>query len=195
MFPHDHLSDFHTTLSNLQSAANDLRTLWTAARLGKRAALWLWKRSKNLWMSFRLIFAYSGRMVTRRETAEALRETGKMCQFCPRLLDVRAWQGGPQTCERCARPQPITLHYKYESGVWWLHFLEPSSSLPVAPAIRFQDASKIRELVARTPTRWTLGERQAFEYGLVNGDGRCAVAMTSQQLRALRERVPATAAQ
>jgi hypothetical protein len=127
-------------------------------------------------------------MATRRATAEDMRDTGRMCIYCPRLLDVLIWHGGPRSCDHCAQLQPVTLRFKFERSVWWVQFLNPKSYLPLAPPLRFQEPTKIRELVGRTPTRWTLGERQAFEYGLVTGDGRCDIQLTMKQLKALRER-------
>ena len=64
----------------------------------------------------------------------------------------------------------------------------PDLIAAIAPPLRFQEAGKIRELVKRTPTRWTLGEQQAFEFGLIMGDGRCGIQMMMAQIVALKER-------
>ncbi len=60
--------------------------------------------------------------------------------------------------------------------------------LPMALPLRFQDSAKIRELISKTPTRWTLAERQAFEFGIATGNGRCDVQLTMEQLKALKDR-------
>src|ERR1700749_1883930 len=112
-------------------------------------------------------------MAMRPEVVQDMREGGRMCAYCPRLLDVRSWYGGPRACDHCARPQPVTLKFKMEHSVWRLDFLHPITSFPLAPTWKLADAGKVRELVSRTPTRWTLGERQAFEFGLIMGEGRC----------------------
>jgi len=57
----------------------------------------------------------------------------------------------------------------------------------LAPPHRVQAAGKIRELVSKTPTRWTAAEREAFELSLISGQGRCAMHMTMAQIVALRE--------
>ena len=127
-------------------------------------------------------------MAIRPEVVQDMRERGRMCQYCPRLLDVMSWHGGLRTCDRCARPQPVTLKFKMEECVWRLDFLHPTTSFPLAPTLRLGDSGKLRELISRTPTRWTLGERQAFEFGLIVGTGRCDIQMTMEQLVAVKER-------
>jgi hypothetical protein len=47
--------------------------------------------------------------------------------------------------------------------------------------ITFADPGKIEALIARTPTRMVLEDRQAFEHGIHNGLGAVTLTLTEVQ--------------
>ncbi len=130
--------------------------------------------------------------IAERASIPRMREEGRMCLDCPRPLDMgvgaMAWKGGSRFCDRCGRPQRVTLRYRMERDVWCVEFLDSRSHLPVAPLWRVLDAEKIRELIRRTPTRFTLADRQALDLGLSNGRGAIGIEVTADQLRKLKEK-------
>jgi hypothetical protein len=69
---------------------------------------------------------------------------------------------------------------------WRISFLDRSDSNARFRDLTFADGSKVEDLVARTPTRMVLAERQAFELALQNGCGAVELDLTEEQYVRLR---------
>ena len=65
--------------------------------------------------------------------------------------------------------------------VWLVQFLEVDLKTSVGRRRTFASADKIRELVARTPTRLLLEDKQAFEYAIQKGRGALYLDLTQEQ--------------
>jgi hypothetical protein len=69
---------------------------------------------------------------------------------------------------------------------WACSFVEVDAKTPVGPIRQFGTADKVRELIARTPTRFDLAGKQALEYAFQNGRGGTYLELTAEQYRKLK---------
>ena len=58
-------------------------------------------------------------------------------------------------------------------GSWVCGFLEPDLTTPVCRRRMFGAVEKLRELIARTPTRLDQADKQAFEYAVGSAGAVC----------------------
>lgn len=65
---------------------------------------------------------------------------------------------------------------------WRVTFRDLADPLRQFREIMFADSSKIEALIARTPTRMVLEDRQAFEHGILSGLGAVTLTLTEDQI-------------
>lgn len=69
---------------------------------------------------------------------------------------------------------------------WRVSFRDPKDIHVSFQKFIFADATKIKQLIARTATRMLLDDWQAFENGLRQGRGAVTLTLTEKQYRLLR---------
>ncbi len=74
----------------------------------------------------------------------------------------------------------------FNRGEWVCGFLEPDLKTPVGRSRSFGKEAKLRELIARTPTKLTLADHQALDAGIANGRGGLYLELTGEQYRKLK---------
>lgn len=72
------------------------------------------------------------------------------------------------------------------STSWACSFVEADAKTPVGRIRQFGTADKLRELVARTPTRFDLAGKQALEHAIQGGRGGLYLDLTAAQYVALK---------
>ncbi len=77
------------------------------------------------------------------------------------------------------------MHF-FLRGSWTVQFLEPDLKTSVGRIRKFASDDKIRELIARTPTRLDLAAKEALEYAISTGRGGIDLLVTQEQYRKLR---------
>jgi hypothetical protein len=100
-------------------------------------------------------------------------------------MDPWNWPGGERYCDRCEGPRKVYMGFFTRRG-WSCTFLEPDLKTPIGPIRKFGSEDKLRELIARTPTKLTLADRQAFDHAIANGRGGIYLELTAEQYRKLR---------
>lgn len=74
----------------------------------------------------------------------------------------------------------------FERGGWVVQFLELDAKTSIGRIRTFGSADKLRELIARTPTRLDLAAKQALEHAIQGGRGGVYLDLTSEQYRKLK---------
>ena len=74
------------------------------------------------------------------------------------------------------------------AGEWIVGFLEADVRTPIGRGYCFGSADKVRELIARTPTRLQSEDRQALEHGIANGKGGVWLDVMGDQWAKLKRR-------
>jgi hypothetical protein len=69
---------------------------------------------------------------------------------------------------------------------WRVSFLDRENQGVRFRDLTFADRSKLEDLVARTPTKMVLADKQAFELALNTGRGAVDLVLTEDQYRKLR---------
>jgi hypothetical protein len=133
---------------------------------------------------------YTLMMKRPRPIRQSLRRRGRVCPACAQRFVIARKSGTRNVCERCVCLREVSLLFKLEDSVWWVHFLKPDSQLPLAPPQRFRTAEGVRALARKSPTRWSLLDSCAFESGIRVGEGRIRIFFSPDQLEALREGFP-----
>ena len=66
-------------------------------------------------------------------------------------------------------------------GTWIVNFLEMDAQTPVGRIRRFGSKEKVQELIARTPSRFVLADKQALDYAFEIGRGCVHLSLTAEQ--------------
>lgn len=96
------------------------------------------------------------------------------------------WPGGERRCDRCAGTHKVYLTFFRRRDGWVCSFVEADLKTPIGRVRQFGTADKLRDLVARTPTRFDLAGKQALEHALQGGRGGLYLELTDDQYRALK---------
>lgn len=86
--------------------------------------------------------------------------------------------------ERRRQMAPRRVYMSYfvrGEGQWCCGFLEPDLKTQIGRGCLFASADKLRDLVARTPTKLVAQDRNAFEHGLTTGRGGVWLEITAEQ--------------
>jgi len=67
-----------------------------------------------------------------------------------------------------------------------VHFLQPDLKTSVGRSRSFGSEDKLRELIARTPTRFDPAGKQALEHAFTGGRGGLYLELTEEQYRKLK---------
>lgn len=70
---------------------------------------------------------------------------------------------------------------------WACGFLEPDCKMPVYRMKTFATEDKVRELIARTPTRMDQASKQAVEHTFLIGRGGVWLELTAEQYAKTRD--------
>jgi hypothetical protein len=71
-------------------------------------------------------------------------------------------------------------------GGWVVGFLEADAKTPVGHIRTFGTADKIREVIAKTPTKMDLAAHAAVEHGIQGGRGGVWLDLTHEQYQNLK---------
>lgn len=112
-------------------------------------------------------------------------EAGKRCNGCGHSLDIPPWHTGERLCTRCSPLHRVYCTFFHRDG-WCVQFLEPDLKTSVCRMRNFGSPDKIREMVARTPTKLMQEDKQALEYAISTGRGGLYLDLTEAQYRKLR---------
>lgn len=86
--------------------------------------------------------------------------------------------------------EQVKIHKVYMSffcrGQWVCGFLEPDLKTPVCRSHCFDTEDKLRELIARTPTKMNLEARNMLDHAIANGRGGLYLDLTHEQYRKLK---------
>ncbi|MGI4831272.1 MAG: hypothetical protein ACRYFU_24285 [Janthinobacterium lividum] len=140
----------------------------------------------NLLSVVHLLFAYTEAPMggPRASTVRQI-EAGKRCYMCGRQIETPAGHRGERKCEACSPNRRVYMSFFHRDG-WSVQFLEPDLRTPVCRMRNFASPDKIRELVARTPTKMVLEDKQALDYGISHGRGGAYLDLTAEQYRKLK---------
>lgn len=69
---------------------------------------------------------------------------------------------------------------------WVCSFVEADLKTPIGRIRQFGSADKLRELIARTPTRFDLAGKQALAHAIEGGRGGLYLELTGEQYRKLK---------
>jgi hypothetical protein len=134
---------------------------------------------------FHSIFAYSSPMGGERVSTTRQRLAGKICAICSNTIDLGMWPGGERRCDKCAGIRKVYMTYFHRDG-WSVQFLEPDLKTPVGRIRQLGSLDKVKELIARTPTRLDLAADQAIEHAITVGRGGMYLDLTAEQYQKLR---------
>ena len=112
-------------------------------------------------------------------------EAGKRCCKCGRQIDTPPWRRGERKCEACLPHRRVFCNFFHRDG-WTVQFLEEDVKTPVGRMLTFASPEKIRELVGRTPTKFTPETQQELDYDIGKGRGGLYLDLTETQYRRLR---------
>ena len=95
--------------------------------------------------------------------------------------------GKERACSRCEELRTSrALYMRFERCLGWrVTFRDLADPSRNFREITFADSAKIEALIARTPTRMVLEDRQALENGLRAGLGAVHLTLTATQYRKL----------
>ena len=112
-----------------------------------------------------------------------MRLAGKTCCFC-RVSLPPPYPGKERACARCqTQKNTRQLYMRFERCIGWrVTFRDLADPLRQFREITFADSNKIEALIARTPTRMVLEDRQAFEHGILSGLGAVTLTLTEDQI-------------
>jgi hypothetical protein len=96
------------------------------------------------------------------------------------------WPGGERRCDRCAGTHRVYLTFFRRGDGWVCSFVEAELKTPVGRIRQFGSADKLRQLIARTPTRFDLAGKQALEHALERQRGGVYLELTREQYRRLK---------
>jgi hypothetical protein len=133
----------------------------------------------------RFLFDYTRDMGGERESTTRQRMAGKICALCSLPLDPGPWHGGERVCDRCTKRR-VYMSFFARQG-WVCGFLEEDCKTPVGRGRVFATEDKIRELIARTPTRMDQAAKEALEYAFKLGRGGVWLELTGEQYRKLKQ--------
>ena len=78
------------------------------------------------------------------------------------------------------------VNFFLRGGYWFCSFLQPDLKTPVCRGRSFASAEKVRELIAKTPTRMMSEDKQALEFALEAGRGGIWLDVTTEQYARLQ---------
>ena len=130
---------------------------------------------------FHRMFAYSSLMGSERGSTTRKRTAGKICAICSTSIDPGSWPGGERRCDRCVGTRRINVTFFLRGDVWVCSFMEPDLKTPIGRSRAFGSEHKLRELIARTPTRFDLAGKQALEHAFAGGRGGLYLKLTGEQ--------------
>ena len=113
------------------------------------------------------------------------RQAGKICAICSFPIDLGNWPGGERRCDRCTGTHKVYMTYMLRDG-WSVQFLESDLKTPVGRIRELGSVDKVRELIARTPTRLDLAAKQAIEHAIARGRGGMYLQLTEDQYQKLK---------
>ena len=117
-----------------------------------------------------------------------MRLAGKTCCFC-RVSLPPPYPGKERACARCEEQKTARhVYMRFEQCMGWrVTFRDLADPSKQFREITFAGPGKIDALIARTPTRMILEDRQAFEHGIRSGLGAVNLMLTPDQyLKLLR---------
>jgi hypothetical protein len=115
-----------------------------------------------------------------------MREQGRICAISHTSMDPGQWPGGERRCDRCGGNRRVYLTFFLRDGGWVCSFVEEDARTPVGRMRQFAGSDKLRELIARTPTRLDSAARQALEYAIAQGRGGLFLELTALQYSRLK---------
>jgi hypothetical protein len=114
---------------------------------------------------------------------------GKICAICKVRLQLDpTGRRGERLCLNCSRRPTYRVYFSsfvlgngQPGGEWIIQFSLPSleGSLGRIRVVRSEQA--VRDLIARTPTNFTLADRQALDYAFSLGRGGVFLHITGEQ--------------
>ena len=111
---------------------------------------------------------------------------GKICAICSAPMDLGMWPGGERRCDKCSGTHRIYLSFHNRGAGWVCTFLEPDAKTPVGRMREFGSPDKIRDMIARTPTKQDQAAKQSLEYAIETGRGGVFLDLTAEQYRKLK---------
>lgn len=126
-----------------------------------------------------------------RSSTTRQREAGKICCKCHSLLHP-PHPGRERYCDRCGPTRRVFMTFFARGGpgihdeTWVVSFLEADLRTPIGRIRKFGSADKLRELIARTPTRFDLAGKQALEVAFSGGRGGVYLELSQDQYQKLR---------
>jgi hypothetical protein len=122
-----------------------------------------------------------------RSSTTRQRLAGKICARCSRSIDAGAWPGEERLCNRCGGVHKVYMGFFVRGGGEWVcTFLEPDLRTPIGRIRCFGSEEKLRELIARTQTTFTLEDRQALDHATALGRGGVYLQLSGEQYEKLR---------
>ena len=123
-------------------------------------------------------------MGSERASTTRLREAGKICCNCRRLLPYQPTN--ERMCDRCSvKRHRIYMHYMLADG-WFCQFLEEDLKTPLRRKVRLDDSAKIIEMAEKGGAAMRLEDRQALDYGISIGRGSVWLSLTPEQYQKLK---------
>jgi hypothetical protein len=135
---------------------------------------------------FHSIFAYYSPMGSERASTTRQRIAGRICAICSNPIDLGMWPSGERRCDRCAGTHRVYVTFTLRGDAWVCSFVETDLKTPIGRVRQFGSAHKLRELIARTPTRFDLAGKQALEHAIQGGRGGLYLHLTDEQYKALK---------
>ena len=86
----------------------------------------------------------------------------------------------------CAGTHRVYLSFHNRGAGCFCSFLEPDAKTPAGRKREFGSPDKIRDMIARTPTRQDQSAKQSLEYGIEIGRGGLFLELTAEQYRKLK---------
>ena len=112
-------------------------------------------------------------------------EGAKRCYRCNQPIDTPPWHMGERLCAVCSPLRRVYCTFFLRDG-WSVQFLEADAKTAVGRIRTFAEPDKIREMIARTPTKMNVEAKQALEYGISRGRGGLYLDLTEAQYRKLK---------
>lgn len=112
-------------------------------------------------------------------------EAVKRCDRCSGLSDTSSCARGERLCAGCSPLHRVYCTFFHRDG-WCVQWLEQDLKTPVCRMRNFASSDKIREMVARTPTKLMQDDKQALEYAISTGRGGLYLDLTEAQYKRLK---------
>jgi hypothetical protein len=129
-----------------------------------------------------------GRMSGDRASTVRMRETGKICCSCDRLLSP-PFHGRQRVCPQCevdsmGLKRTVLMQFKRNQG-WQINFSDSTNPSAQFRELIFAHSSKIQDLVRKSGTQMMSEDVNALEYGIRQGAGAVPLRLSNEQYKKL----------